>query len=236
MLYPTELRASWMTIGRARTFSRFIRMAQPRARCSLRPAWSSARNTKVRTCTSAATLIARCRSNTTDAYIAWGEFMDTDDLFVTVRTTGGLLRSAFSGLLPSVLTYEPPFDTFAFCRSMHRQFVAIPLDFHPRTADRHAPRHDRPRIVQHPTLFTIRRPTNDDTAPYDGDTEPYISPSAYLQPTISSNTNIITISAPDSNTECPREYQRGPRACDHPMTDPLRIRRVGSNNGYYLNS
>ena len=25
MLYPTELRASWMTIGRARTFSRFIK-------------------------------------------------------------------------------------------------------------------------------------------------------------------------------------------------------------------
>ena len=37
----------------------------------------------------AATLIARCRSNTTDAYIAWGEFMDTDDSFVTVRTTEG---------------------------------------------------------------------------------------------------------------------------------------------------
>ena len=26
---------------------------------------------------------------TNPAYIAWGEFMDTDDLFVTVRTTGG---------------------------------------------------------------------------------------------------------------------------------------------------
>ena len=43
MLYPTELRASWMTIGRARTFSRYIRMAQQRSRCSLRPAWSSAK-------------------------------------------------------------------------------------------------------------------------------------------------------------------------------------------------
>ena len=26
---------------------------------------------------------------TNSAYIAWGEFMDTDDLFVTVRTTRG---------------------------------------------------------------------------------------------------------------------------------------------------
>ena len=37
----------------------------------------------------AATLIARCRANTTDAYIAWGECMDTDDSCVTVQTTGG---------------------------------------------------------------------------------------------------------------------------------------------------
>ena len=114
MLYPTELRASWMTIGRARTFSRFIRMAPQRSRCSLRPAWSSARNTKVRTCASAATLIARCRSHTTDAYIAWGACMDTDDACVTVRTTGGTSQIGVFGLSPSVLTDEPPFDTFAF--------------------------------------------------------------------------------------------------------------------------
>ena len=96
MRYPTELRTSWMTIGRARTFSRFIRtfsrfirMAQQRSRCSLRPAWSSARHTTGRTCASAATLRARCRSHTTDAYIAWGECMDTDDSCVTVRPTEG---------------------------------------------------------------------------------------------------------------------------------------------------
>ena len=59
--------------------------------------------------------------------------MDTDDLFVTVRTTGGLLRSAFSGLLPSVLTYEPPFRTFAFCWSVHRQVAKI---FGPSAPDR----------------------------------------------------------------------------------------------------
>ena len=35
-----------------------------------------------------AALIARCRSNTTAACIAWGEFVGMDDSFVTVRTTG----------------------------------------------------------------------------------------------------------------------------------------------------
>ena len=53
----------------------------------------------------AATLIARCRSNTTNVYIAWGEFMDTDDSFVTVRTVG----DAYSDLWGVSTDYDATF-------------------------------------------------------------------------------------------------------------------------------
>ena len=175
MLYPTELRTSWMTIGRARTFSRFIRMAQQRSRCSFRPAWSSARNTKVRTWTSAATLIARCRSNTTDAYIAWGEFMDTDDSFVTVRTTGGTSQIGIfrtftidADILASVLH-------FRFCRSVHRQFVDISSDVTARTTDLHTP---RPRqSANRPLTYAFHHPMTYETTIHS----PTTALSAYLR-------------------------------------------------------
>ena len=103
---------------------------------------------------------------------------------------------------------------------MHRQFGAIPLDFHPEpptythhdTTDR-----ESSRTLRFSPSADLR---NDDTAPYDDDTEPYISPSAYLHAPNQHHQHIITISTPDSDTECPREYQRGPRACAHPMDRP----------------
>ena len=55
------------------------------------------------------------------------------------QKNGSSQRSAFSGLVPSVLTYKLPFDTFAFRRSMHRQFDALLADFHPRSIDLHTP-------------------------------------------------------------------------------------------------
>ena len=55
----------------------------------------------------AASLIARCRSNTTDAYIAWGKFMSTDDSFVTVRTTGDAYSEFWGVSTDYDMTFAP---------------------------------------------------------------------------------------------------------------------------------
>ena len=83
----------------------------------------------------AATLIARCRSNTTDAYIAWGEFMDTDDSFITVRTTGDASSGFWSVSTDYDTTFAPrPIPLLREVAEADRVVVqATPYGENPRT-------------------------------------------------------------------------------------------------------
>ena len=62
--------------------------------------------------------------------------MDTDDLFVTVRPTEGTSQiGVFRTVTIGADTApEPPFDTFAFRRSVHRQVATDFGGFHPDSA------------------------------------------------------------------------------------------------------
>ena len=82
-----------------------------------------------------ATLIGRCRSNTTDVYITWGELMDTDESFVTVRTVGDAYSDFWGVSTDYDTTFAPrPIPLLREVAEAERVVVrATPYSENPRT-------------------------------------------------------------------------------------------------------